>query len=56
MEVATAQTRDRWIDVCYLIAQGREVTTDAVVEIADVVAPAKFKLETLVLYVTGIHR
>ena len=56
VEVATAQAGDRGIDVGHLIAQSREVGTDAVVEVADMVAPAQFKLKSLVLNVTGIHR
>ena len=56
VEVATSQTGDGRIDISYLVRQCREITANAIAEVADVVAPAQLKLEALVLYVSGIDR
>ena len=42
------------MDLEDLVLQGREVRVDAVVEVADVVLPAEFELETGVEHLTGV--
>ena len=44
------------MDICHLILECSEVSSDSVAEITDIVFPAKFKFNTLVFNVTRIDR
>ena len=54
METSTAETCKRGIEIGHLIAQRREVSTNAVAEVTDMVTPAEVELETFVLHVSSV--
>ena len=56
METCPIDAVERLMDICHLILECSEVSSDSVAEITDIVFPSEFKFNTLVFNVTRIDR